>query len=53
MVEQNFKIVNRYIESEQRAMNVRQGQIFETDRQVKSLIADLNQLRQRKSDQKE
>lgn len=49
LVEQNFKITKRYIESEQRAMDVRQAQIFEIDNQVKSLMADLNRLRQNQS----
>jgi len=53
LVEQNFKIVNRYIASEQRAMNIRQGQIFEMDNQVKSIIADLNHLRQKQCSKNE
>jgi hypothetical protein len=53
MVEQNFKIVNRYIDSEQKAMNIRQGQIFQIDNQVKSLVADLNQLRSKQTTPKE
>lgn len=53
LVEQNFKIVNRYIASEQRAMNIRQGQIFEMDNQVKSIIANLNHLRQKQCSKNE
>lgn len=47
LVDQNFKITKRYIESEQKAMDAKQAQIFEIDNQVKKLISDICQLRKK------
>lgn len=46
IIEQNFKIVNSYIQSEQATMTFKQNQIFELDKKIKTLISDLGRMKQ-------
>lgn len=42
ITEQNFKIANSYLKSEQATIAYKQKQIFELDRKMKAIISDLN-----------